>query len=49
MNGRIIFLTEEASMGATIRNLLPKLYPDFREFEHWLIINHQGKPHLLTR
>ena len=33
-------------MGATIRNLLPKLRPDFREFEHWLIINHQGKSDL---
>ena len=33
-------------MDATLRNLLPKLFPDFREFEHWLIIYHQGKSDL---
>ena len=33
-------------MDATLRNLLPKLFPDFREFEHWLIIHHQGKSDL---
>lgn len=33
-------------MGATLRHLLPKLYPEFREYEHWLIIDHQGKSDL---
>lgn len=33
-------------MDATLRNLLPNLFPDFREFEHWLIIHHQGKSDL---
>ena len=33
-------------MDATLRNLLPKLFPDFRESEHWLIIPHQGKSDL---
>ena len=33
-------------MGETLRYLLPKLYPDFLENEHWLIINHQGKSDL---
>lgn len=33
-------------MGATLRRLLPKLYPEFREYEHWLIIDHQGKSDL---
>jgi hypothetical protein len=46
MTGRIVFMTEEPSMDATLRNLLPKLFPDFREFEHWLIIHHQGKSDL---
>jgi hypothetical protein len=32
MNGRIIFMTEEASMDATLRNLLPKLFPELREY-----------------
>ena len=46
MSGRVIFMTEEPSMGQTLRNLLPKVCPDFREFEHWLILNHQGKSDL---
>ena len=33
-------------MDATLRKLLPKLFPDFREYEHWLIIHHQGKSDL---
>ncbi len=33
-------------MDATLRNLLPKLFPTFREREHWLIIHHQGKSDL---
>ena len=46
MSGRIIFLTEEESMAVTIRNLLPKLFPAFHEYEHWIIIPHQGKSDL---
>lgn len=33
-------------MGATLRQLLPKLCPDFREHEDWLILNHNGKTDL---
>ena len=33
-------------MDATLRNMLPNLFPDFREYEHWLIIHHQGKSDL---
>lgn len=33
-------------MDATLRNLRPKLFLDFREYEHWLIIHHQGKSDL---
>ena len=33
-------------MDATLRNLLPKLFADFREYDHWLIISHQGKSDL---
>lgn len=46
MSGRIIFMTEEPSMGQVLRHLLPLLQPDFREHEHWVIINHQGKADL---
>ena len=33
-------------MDAALRNLLPKLFPEFLEYEHWLIIHHQGKSDL---
>ena len=33
-------------MGDALRQLLPKLRPELREFEHWMIINHQGKSDL---
>lgn len=33
-------------MNATLRNLLPKLFPELREYEHWIIIHHQGKSDL---
>jgi Domain of unknown function (DUF4276) len=46
MSGRIIFMTEEESMGRTLRAVLPKQFPDFLETEHWLILNHQGKSDL---
>lgn len=46
MKGRIIFLTEEESMGNTLREVLPRFFPDLRENEHWLIISHMGKSDL---
>ena len=46
MSKRIIFMTEEESMGKTLRELLPRLFPDFREYEHWVIIDHNGKSDL---
>src|SRR5580698_6282898 len=46
MKGRIIFMTEEESMGKTLRELLPKLFPGFLEYEHWLILEHNGKSDL---
>ena len=33
-------------MEVTLRALLPKLLPDFRELKHWMIISHQGKSDL---
>lgn len=33
-------------MEVTLRALLPKLFPNFRELEHWIIIPHQGKSDL---
>jgi Domain of unknown function (DUF4276) len=46
MTGRVIFMTEEQSMEKTLRALLPKFSPEFREHEHWLILAHQGKSDL---
>lgn len=33
-------------MKALLRKILPKLAPDFRENEHWLVIEHEGKSDL---
>ena len=46
MKGRIIFMTEEESMGKALRELLPRLFPAFLEHEHWLILDHKGKSDL---
>lgn len=46
MKGRIIFMTEEESMGKVLRELLPKLSPGFIEYQHWLILDHKGKSDL---
>ncbi len=43
---RIIFMTEEESMGITLRELFPKLFPEFLEFQHWILIHHKGKSDL---
>ncbi len=48
MKGRIVFMTEEESMGKTLRELLPKLFPRCQEHEHWLILDHGGKSDLET-
>ncbi|MCC8987260.1 MAG: DUF4276 family protein [Candidatus Contendobacter sp.] len=39
-------MVEEASMEVTLRALLPKLFPDLHESEHWIIIPHEGKSDL---
>ena len=44
--GRLVFLLEEASMAAFLREVLPKIEPDWRENEHWLFIHHRGKKDL---
>lgn len=46
MRGRIIFMTEERSMKAALCKILPKLAPEFREHEHWIILSHEGKADL---
>lgn len=33
-------------MAAVIRHLLPTLFPALREYEHWIVISHQGKSDL---
>jgi len=44
--GRVIFLVEEESMTETLRELLPKLFPEWRESVHWLALTHRGKSDL---
>jgi hypothetical protein len=46
MRGRIIFMTEEESMGKALRELMPAHFPGFLEFQHWLILDHKGKSDL---
>ncbi|MCA6595967.1 MAG: DUF4276 family protein [Pseudanabaena sp. M046S1SP1A06QC] len=46
MQGRIIFLLEEPSMKNLLTGLLPRLFPDWIEGEHFLCIPHQGKSDL---
>lgn len=33
-------------MSVTLRAVLPRVFPDFCEAEHWLVIDHQGKSDL---
>jgi hypothetical protein len=42
----MIILTEEESMNLAIRALIPHVCPDAVEFDHWLVISHQGKADL---
>lgn len=46
MLGRVIFLVEEPSMKALLQALLPRIFPAWREQEHFLCIAHQGKSDL---
>jgi hypothetical protein len=46
MKGRIIFLLEEPSMKVLLQGLLPRLFPDWIEHEHFLCIAHEGKSDL---
>lgn len=43
---RIVFLLEEPSMVALLRGVLPKVFPDWVENQHWLALPHQGKSDL---
>ena len=40
---RIVFLVEEPSMVELLRGVLPKVFPDWLENQHWLAVPHQGK------
>lgn len=46
MNGRLVFLLEEPSMKALLQGLLPRLFPGWVEFEHFVCISHEGKSDL---
>lgn len=46
MQGRVVFLLEEPSMKALLKELLPRLYPHWKENTHFLLITHQGKSDL---
>ncbi len=43
----IVFMVEEKSMYAFLQNILPKLYPQWRERQNWLCIVHEGKNDLM--
>jgi hypothetical protein len=43
MNQRVVIMTEEESMNAFLRKVLPKAFPDRRENVDWLLIPHPGK------
>lgn len=43
MSAHLILMTEESSMGETLRIILAKLFPDRREGFDWIIIEHSGK------
>jgi Domain of unknown function (DUF4276) len=46
MNGRIIFLLEEASMKILLDGLLPRMLPGVVKGEHFLCVPHEGKSDL---
>jgi len=46
MQGRLIFLLEEASMKVLLDGLLPRLFPGWQEGTHFKCIPHEGKSDL---
>ena len=44
--GRVIFLLEEPSMVELLRGVLPKIFPEWVENQHWLAVPHSGKSDL---
>jgi hypothetical protein len=46
MPGKIVFLLEEASMKFFLEGLLPRIFPDWIEGEHFLCVKHEGKSDL---
>ena len=44
--GRVVFLVEEPSIHEALRGIIPKLFPDWREYEHWQCVPHEGKSDL---
>jgi len=48
MNGRLIFLLEEASMKSLLDGLLPRLFPGWVEGQQFLCVKHEGKSDLDT-
>ncbi|GAA5143860.1 DUF4276 family protein [Prosthecobacter algae] len=43
---RIVFLLEEQSMVELLRGILPKIFPDWVENQHWIAVHHNGKSDL---
>lgn len=43
---RIVFLLEERSMVELLRGVLPKVFPNWVENQHWIAVPHNGKSDL---
>ena len=43
---RIVFLLEEPSMVELLRGVLPKVFPEWVESQHWIAVPHNGKSDL---
>lgn len=43
---RIVFLLEEPSMEELLRGVLPKVFPEWVENQHWIAVPHRGKSDL---
>lgn len=46
MNGRIVFLLEEPSIKILLQGLLPRLFPGWVEYEHFMCVAFEGKSDL---
>jgi len=46
MRGRVVFLLEEQSMHNALQGLLPRIFPGWQEYTHWVAVPHQGKSDL---